>query len=145
MVSNHPQMDKEPKGRMTMKLLITLALAATLATPALAEHAEEMGVGLSPCADFTKMSKGNPATELMFYSWAQGFISAANRSRLMQGGDSANVAAMSSDEQTSRLRSYCKAHPLEEYMYAVADLINRMPTNPGSAAAAKAEAEALEK
>ena len=129
-----------------MKTLLALALAATLATPVLAgEHAEEMGVGLTPCADFTEMSKGNPGTEIIFYSWAQGFISAANRSRLMQGGDSANVAALTFEQQTGQLRAYCKAHPLQEYMYAVADLINHMPTNPGSAAAAKAEAEALEK
>ena len=128
------------------KTSIALALAATLATPALAsEHAEEMGVGLTPCADFTKMSKGKPATEMIFYSWAQGFISAANRSRLMQGGDSANVAALTFEQQTGQLRAYCKTHPLQDFMYAVADLINRMPTNPGSAAAAKAEAEALEK
>ena len=116
-----------------------------LATPAIAgEHAEEMGVGLTPCTDFNKMSKGKPSTEIVFYSWAQGFISAANRSRLMQGGDSANVAAMTFEEQTGRLRAYCKAHPLEDFMYAVADLINRMPTNPGSAAKAKAETEAME-
>ena len=122
-------------------IALALAFTAALATPALAgDHSadDQMGVGLTPCTDFLKMAQKAPVNEIIFYSWAQGFISAANRSRLMQGGDSVNVGAISQEAQRRQLRTYCRAHPLTEYMFAVADLINSMPTNPGSAAAAEA-------
>ena len=57
---------------------------------------------------------------------------------MLQGADSVNVGAISQTEQRRRLRDYCHAHPLTEYMFAVADLINHLPTNPGSAAEAAA-------
>jgi hypothetical protein len=124
---------------------LALELALLTTTPALAVGEDQMGVGLSPCAEFAKLSKRSPANEMIFYSWAQGFISAANFSRLMQGGDSVNVSATSQEEQRRQLRDFCNTHPLKEFRDAVADLINHMPVNVGSAADAAAKAEALEK
>ena len=135
------QKDKAMKDDRTIA-----ATSAALASPATAkeDHSadDQMGVGLAPCTEFTKLSGKAPVNEMIFYSWAQGFITAANKSRLMQGGDSVNVSTISQTEQRKRLRDYpCACASSINLAYGVADLINSPPTNPGIGSRASEQLE----
>jgi hypothetical protein len=77
-----------------------------------------------------------PATlDDVFLSWAQGFMSALNGTRLSGGLNSKQLSSMSAADQIEKMRAYYVAHPNEKYMAAVHDLFDSLPELPASGSA----------
>jgi hypothetical protein len=73
------------------------------------------------CAQFADAVRRGGYSELLYYTWAQGFLSA--RSEAPEHHEPLiNLAVMSTDEQRRLLRSYCNEHPLAQYIDAVLNL-----------------------
>lgn len=105
-----------------------LVLNAYFTAIARAAEAGITGVGVTSCADFGKMYKTNPAeTELVYFTWAQGFMSGYNGVFLASDQSGRNLAAESFDDQKVHIRDYCDRHPLATYMSAVFQLYASLP------------------
>jgi hypothetical protein len=119
---------------MSTKLLLLafICLAFTLDL-ARAKDREVLvsGAGTSTCAQFGTFYKENPLlAESMFFSWAQGYISAMNGSFAARKIGYHNLGAKSAEQQSAYLRTICDQHPLWEYWRAVTDLYQSLPFLP---------------
>jgi hypothetical protein len=84
------------------------------------------GAGITSCATFAEQYRGSPqVVELVYFAWAQGFMAGLNAADVNATGRARDLSSMANDEQKGYLRSYCDAHPLSEYMYAVWDLYTK--------------------
>ncbi|MGB8630218.1 MAG: hypothetical protein WCD69_12635 [Xanthobacteraceae bacterium] len=110
------------------KILATVALAATCfgVTPA---HAADqqwtfMGVGTETCAQFAREYMKNPEqTDLVFFSWAQGYMSAINDFI----SPKKVLNSMPTFEQRVRVHDYCQQHPSDRYAQAIPPLLDSFP------------------
>jgi hypothetical protein len=88
-----------------------------------------MGVGTQSCAVFANSYKSDPSMwELIYFSWAQGYMSRINTTAALHNIDNknfraANLNAMSINSQQSFLRSYCDRNPLRSYSEAATELL----------------------
>ena len=91
------------------------------------------GAGLATCERFSSETGKATQTEKLFFSWAQGWMSAANMMLAVTAGKSstANLAAISIDEQMLHIRAYCQENPFKYYEAAVIDLYDSMRTTQG--------------
>jgi hypothetical protein len=81
------------------------------------------GAGITSCATFADQYRGSrEVVELVYFSWAQGFMAGLNATDVRATGRARDISSMAPAEQKGYLRSYCDAHPLSKYMYAVWDL-----------------------
>ena len=88
------------------------------------------GVGAKTCGIFASNYLINPKlADDVYHSWAQGFMSGVNYAKVAATGDSRDLAAMPTDEQMARIKKYCNARPLANYVDAVMDLYNGFPQN----------------
>lgn len=107
-----------------------LALAIFIPTLAVAAvpSGQGYGVGMRSCAYFAKDYAANTsAAEDIYFTWAQGFMSAIN---LMTMANQGVYADLHSEEMTTykaQIRSYCNAHPLSQYVAAVLDVMKGLP------------------
>jgi hypothetical protein len=86
------------------------------------------GPGMQSCGEFSRLYATNPtATEDLFYTWAQGFMSALNLSFVSTTGAYRLITPDGIVGYKLRLRSYCDAHPPSQYVQAVMDLYNSLP------------------
>jgi hypothetical protein len=101
-----------------VRCIYVLATAACLALPASANAkggSDVMGLGFNTCAQFAEAYAKSPSiAEILYYGWAQGFLTAANLSTASQYGLDRDFSAKSEADQN--------AHPLEQYMDAVLQL-----------------------
>ena len=113
--------------KVWIAFLAMIALAPTFPDPAIAQG---YGVGIRSCAEFAKLYTSDPSTaEDIYFTWAQGFMSGLNLAsaantgmyRSIEGTPAGMVA------QKLRVRSYCDAHPLAQYLSAIMDLYNNLP------------------
>lgn len=73
------------------------------------ESSGATGVGTGTCAIFASHYRGDPKlAELVYGSWAQGFLAGLNLSTR----EARNIAATTAREQFAYLRRYCDEHPL---------------------------------
>jgi len=94
-----------------------------------AEPAVFVGAGTQSCAVFGQTYQRNPqVAEQVFFSWAQGFmsatnysLSAANRQQIALNPDGASI-----DIQEAFIRDYCAGHPLDDYTMAVLKLMEQL-------------------
>ncbi|MGQ0742177.1 MAG: hypothetical protein ACT4OG_07785 [Alphaproteobacteria bacterium] len=106
-------------------LAIILALNTTSATGAAV--AGFQGVGISTCAQFAQLYRDDPENiELIYFSWAQGFMSGMNGVLLRNGESGRNLNSMSVESQQRHLRAYCDKHPLAVYIDAVGNLFQEL-------------------
>jgi hypothetical protein len=84
--------------------------------------------GVSSCAEFAQLYKGSPEyTELVFFSWGQGYMSGLNISAMGQGFLARDLAGDTS-QQKQEIRRYCADNPLKNYSDAVFDFYaKRLP------------------
>ena len=127
--------------RLQIGLLVVVVLTAT---PALAVEQQQSalpgaftGPGSHECSDYLE-SRALMAGEFitlddLFLSWARGFMSALNGTRLARGLNSKQLSSMPDQDQIERMRAYCVAHPDEQYMAAVHALFDSLPELAGSA------------
>lgn len=106
-----------------------LAGATSLAQPAQAEPLVTQGIGASNCAKLAADLKpaeglGNPVN-LMLYSWAQGYVSAANVSLLEAEGKHVDITALDESTVLNGVLTYCKANPEGRPVSALDELIRK--------------------
>lgn len=90
--------------------------------------AQGLGPGMQSCGEFSRLYATNPtAAEDLFYTWAQGFMSALNLSFMSTTGAYRAIDPNGMAAYKLRLRSYCDANPPSQYMQAVMDLYNSLP------------------
>lgn len=82
------------------------------------------GVGAEICAEFNRVA-AKPEMEAIFLSWAQGMISGWNLALIDDHSQTVEMAALTSDEQKTVLRDYCRDNPKKKYIQATIALMNR--------------------
>ena len=117
---------------MTMRIetWISWAVAALIIVMASSARADTLlfaGAGITSCATFAEQYRSSPqVVELVYFTWAQGFMAGMSATDVKATGRARDLSSMTTDEQKGYLRSYCDAHPLSEYMYAVWDLYTKL-------------------
>jgi hypothetical protein len=110
------------------RLLMAALLVASASAASAAGQGNGYGLGMDSCAVFAQKYGANPdVAESLYFTWAQGFMSALNLEasangkvyRIINGNDMSN--------QKMLIRSYCNEHPLTQYVAAVLDLYERFP------------------
>jgi hypothetical protein len=96
------------------------------------EKAATKGVGAQSCAQFGKDRQKSPERwELLYFAWAEGYMSGLNTALIFQYGTDKNdmstdLGKWSVDKQEVSIRSYCAEHPLKDYREAVEALFSDM-------------------
>jgi hypothetical protein len=86
-----------------------------------------MGFGVDSCAEFSQRFQVNISIENTYFDWAQGFMSGANTLAQAEKLNSHDLSALTVEDEKSRIRSYCAAHPLNNYYEAVIDVLGGLP------------------
>jgi hypothetical protein len=111
--------------------IVALCLGASLASASAAETLPSVsrGIGGKTCGEFAANYAKDTGTEIIWFTWAQGFMSATNYATL---NFRKNIRDLSGDIeiQQRQIRQYCDAHPLAEYGSAVLDLYLSLPLVP---------------
>jgi hypothetical protein len=89
------------------------------------------GPGATSCGEFAKMYQADPSIELIFYTWAQGYMSAINIAAVGNQKQPRELAGQSADQKRA-LRSYCADNPLKKYMDGVLEFYGKLPFFPKS-------------
>ena len=113
-----------------MKRLLLLAATLLFSSDARAAHntALFMGMGTATCAQFANDYKANVEADDIYFVWARGFMSGRN-SVLHEGGlPTLQLDSMPDESQKFFLRTYCDAHPLLPYVFAVMELQKSLKT-----------------
>ncbi len=111
------------------KLAIALGMAV-IALPFSSSAYPIQGMGASSCAKFAKMYQGDPENmEIMFFTWAQGFMSGLNLASSAAGGFERELGGSTTDQE-SAIRIYCSTNPLKTYMDAVVNLYGTLRVLP---------------
>jgi hypothetical protein len=102
---------------------------AGLAAKGHTEPLVTQGIGASNCAKLVadlKPPEGlNNPVNLMLYSWAQGYISAANVSLLESEGKHVDINTLDESKVLNGVLDYCKANPDGRPVSALDDLIRK--------------------
>ena len=105
-----------------MAKLVDLVIAAAVVAgpalvcaPVLAEPLVSQGIGTSNCGRLAADLKpaeglGNPIN-LMLYSWAQGYVSAANAALLEAAGKHVDMSVFDDGKIIEMVLTFCKANP----------------------------------
>ena len=109
-----------------------IASAIVLVCLASAAEAEETffitGPGVATCGRFGEEYAKDWEIEAFFFSWGQGWLSAANLTLSVTAGrpSTTDLGAMSMTEQMLSVRVYCEENPLKYYESAIIDLYDSM-------------------
>ena len=109
-------------SQMKIGLFLSLLLVSS---PSLArEEAAWAGVGTTSCANFASQFRKDPQlAEVIFMTWAQGFMSGLNTQYLPPHASTDLLSTdYPSDRQAVFIRSYCDNHPLKDFVQAVMEL-----------------------
>lgn len=112
-----------------MRALVAMMAALFAITPHQARAGfAGMGMGTATCAEYAQEYRKAPKQiEMLFFSWAQGYLSGINTGHIADHKPTADLASISTDDQESRIRSYCDQHPLLTYAQAVLVLYYSLP------------------
>ena len=91
-------------------------------SPAAAEPAVGAGVGTYSCSEFTRASASDEARELLYFSWAQGWMTAWDLDQMQAGKPTRDLSRPSVPDQRAFLSKWCASHPAELYMKGVYEL-----------------------
>jgi hypothetical protein len=86
-----------------------------------------VGAGVSTCAEVTAYVNDHPDKAIMFFSWAQGFMSGLNVQKGLARQKSHDLGAMSTSDQQERLKSVCDQNPTATYGSIVLAFYNSLP------------------
>lgn len=108
-----------------MLAIVSVVLMQTVASGR--EKIVTEGLGAFSCAQFGKDYQKSPEIwESVFFSWAEGYMSALNTALLLRDATATDLRKWSVERQEDFLRSYCDQHPLEDYQDAVQILFSDM-------------------
>lgn len=116
------------------KAFVAATILAFLCSTAEAGKAFSVtGPGLATCGQFGQESAKDVKIEAFFFSWGQGWMSAANLLVSVTAGQSSttDLAAISIEEQMLHIRAYCEENPFKYYEAAVIDLYDSMRRTQG--------------
>jgi hypothetical protein len=99
-----------------------LLLVTSQAVPAAAQTAAGQGVGTYTCAEALRDSRRDHNVELLYFSWAQGWMTGWNLAQMNANQRSANLNARPLADQRAFIATYCGLHPEGLYMDAVHQL-----------------------
>jgi len=68
-----------------------------------------------------------PQMELLYFTWAQGFMTAVNFAKIQHNSSFKELNGWSTEEQERHIREYCDQHPLGDFMDAILDLLQFLP------------------
>jgi hypothetical protein len=111
--------------RFPVKTLMALSSLLLCSTA----NAQMIGYGNATCAQFAKDYAASTNSEIVYYAWGEGFMSAVNTANLalklptraLTAGEDAGKSNLAA------LRSYCDGHPSEPYERAVMHLYLSLP------------------
>jgi hypothetical protein len=84
------------------------------------------GPGATSCAEFAKMYQADPVhIETIFFTWAQGYMSALNMIVLADHRPARELAGNVVDQKRA-LRNYCADNPLKNYMDGVVEFYGKL-------------------
>ena len=111
---------------MRAALVCAAIILAVAGTPAFAaKKGAGRGVGTGTCVQFGQLYKSDPKNiDLIYTSWAQGFMSGWNFSTLPSYRD---LGASTAESQMMRIRNYCDEHPLVPFVKAVLEVYLSLP------------------
>jgi hypothetical protein len=119
------------------RVLVFAPLLALAALPAYAKSPSSklitntafiVGPGSETCKAFTDLDKEAPEfSKAMFLSYAQGFMTALNMSRSLNGLPAHTLKGLSPDDQMRHLVYYCGNHPTENFISAINSLYDDLP------------------
>jgi hypothetical protein len=113
---------------MTMRCVTVAVIIGLMTTISASAETALWGVGAKTCGIFASNYLINPKlADDLYHSWAQGFMSGLNYAKAEAVGDSRDLSAMPTEEQMARIKKYCNAHPLADYVDAVIDLYKSLP------------------
>src|SRR5215469_15186694 len=112
-------------------MLWAVPMAVPVSGPARAEPLLTQGIGTSNCgrlAGDLKPGEGlsNPVN-LMAYSWAQGYISAANISLVEADAKHVDMGQLDEAKVINMLLTWCKANPDKQPLGALNDYLRKSP------------------
>lgn len=112
--------------RTLSALFFTIAIGDAVAqTPVIA------GPGVASCAEFAEGYRRTPGpTEIQFFAWAQGYMSAINLPMRLRNEPTRNLMGISTASQKQHLRTFCDQRPLSNFELAVRSLYESLPENP---------------
>jgi hypothetical protein len=118
-----------------MRAAIARMLIATatlcLAAPASAQKTEPAvgeGVGTYSCAECLRAAKADPSRDMLYYSWAQGWMTGWNLALMDAHQPTKDLWTADGSDQRAFLIAYCQAHPKALYMEAAYKLRASLPT-----------------
>jgi hypothetical protein len=109
---------------------VAMILSAMLSTQATAQSPPVYGFGAASCSTFLTDSREHGETaRAMYYSWAQGFITASN-ALLHQSADRSSMVTnltskLSDDKQQALLETLCLAKPEQDFSRAAMQLLDK--------------------
>ncbi len=115
---------------MIRKVVLLWYLIAVTPTVAMAQPpaGEGYGVGMRSCANFAKDYAANTgAAEDVYFTWAQGFMSALNLTTSADHGVYRYIDGAAMDAYKTQIRSFCDEHPLAPYVAAVMEVMKSLP------------------
>ena len=111
-----------------MRSVRVSAIIVLMATLSASAATTLWGVGAKTCGIFARNYLINPKlADDLYQSWAQGFMSGLNYAKAPSDGR--DLSAMPTEEQMARIKKYCNARPLADYVDAVMDLYQSLPEN----------------
>ena len=116
-----------------MRMIAIIAFCAIAVETAAGEpQALLMGAGIGTCAEFAQSYSRDPeGTMAVYFSWAQGFMSAMNIARRAGNKSTRDLNGMPLSSQHERLRYFCSQKPPDEPFYsALKDLLDLLPEIP---------------
>jgi len=102
------------------------ALALAAAAPASAEPAAGQGVGTYTCAEASRAIRGDHSLDLLYFSWAQGWMTGWNLAQMNANLPTVDLTALSLENQRAFIKAYCVQHTNGLYMDAVYKLYQAM-------------------
>lgn len=110
-----------------MRALLASLMIVGFGTSAGANDSVVMGAGTASCGEYATAYRSAPsATDDLFISWVNGFISGMNTSAIFNDLPAKKIGTYESHKQF--LHIYCDAHPLNDVGKAAVELYKSLPT-----------------
>jgi hypothetical protein len=109
-------------------LSICILLVAGTSLARADDGAMSRGAGATTCAKFGAAYGKNPeAVELVFFPWAQGFMSASNIALALAGSKQYRDLGGATEPQQAKIRAYCRENPKDNFSDSVMNLFRSLP------------------
>ncbi len=88
------------------------------------------GLGNYACSSFSQIIKQDPAKEVDFFNWLEGYISGSNIVLQVNKMPLRDAASFSPDQHRQYVRGWCNLHPTDQYVIAAYQLFSALSFMP---------------